>query len=92
MNTWKWILIGYLLAVNFFAFCLFGVDKRRARRAKWRIPENKLFGAAWLGGAPGAWAGMRLFHHKTLHNAFRYGIPTIALFWTAAAIVLFSFC
>lgn len=92
MNTWKWILTGYLLAANLFTFCLFGADKRRAKRAQWRIPEKKLFRAAWMGGAPGAWAGMKFFHHKTLHNAFRYGIPAITLLWTAAAIALLCFC
>jgi len=72
-----WLLTGYVLMVNLTAFILFGVDKRRAKKGLWRIPEKTLFLAALLGGCPGAILGMKAFHHKTLHKRFRYGLPAI---------------
>ena len=71
--------LWYLLAVNLAALCVFGLDKRRARRDEWRIPEKTLFLLAALGGGLGALIGMRVWHHKTLHRSFRYGIPAILL-------------
>ena len=55
----------YLLAVNILAFVLFGVDKQKARRNKWRIPEKTLILSAVIGGSVGAILGMRFFHHKS---------------------------
>ena len=55
----------YLAAVNIVAFIMYGIDKEKARRGAWRIPESTLIGVAFLGGSFGAWAGMRYFHHKT---------------------------
>lgn len=71
------MLLGWLLLVNFIAFVLMGLDKRRARREQWRISEKTLFLPAVLGGSLGAIAGMRLFHHKTKHWYFRYGLPAL---------------
>ena len=76
----------YLIFMNLIGFGLMGVDKQRARRMDWRIPEKVLFGAALLGGSVGAWAGMYLFHHKTRHWYFVVGMPLIlavqaALVW-----------
>ena len=68
-----WIII----TVNAAAFLLFGIDKYKAKHHLWRIPERVLLGAAVLGGAPGAIAGMTVFHHKTKHKKFRYGLPAI---------------
>jgi len=75
------ILIGfiYLEAVNLLAFALMGVDKRRARRGKWRIPEATLMISALVGGSIGALAGMFLFRHKTHKTKFTVGIPAILL-------------
>ena len=61
----------YLLAVNILAFVLFGVDKQKARRNKWRIPEKTLILSAVL--------GMRFFHHKTRKARFAIGVPVILL-------------
>ena len=72
-----WLIAGYVLAVNLIAFLLFGVDKRRAKKGLWRIPEKTLFLSALLGGCPGAILGMKTFHHKTLHKRFRFGLPAI---------------
>lgn len=67
----------YLLAVNIWAFALMGIDKRRSRRAEWRIPERRLFASAVLGGGIGAICGMRVFRHKTKHASFLVGMPLI---------------
>lgn len=73
-------LLGiYLLAVNCAAFALMGVDKRRAQRGKWRIPERTLFLPVLLGGALGGTLGMRAFRHKTKHWYFRWGFPALLL-------------
>lgn len=60
----------FWLAVNVVAFTLYGVDKRRARRGAWRIPEKTLLLFTWLFGGVGAFAGMRVFRHKTKHPRF----------------------
>ena len=77
----------WLLLTNAAAFVLFGIDKRRARRNKWRISEKALFIPAVLGGALGGTLGMWFFHHKTKHWYFHWGFPVLAalqaagLFW-----------
>ncbi len=75
---WIWILAGYLLVTNLWAFILMGVDKHRARNQQWRIPEKMLFLPVFLGGSIGGILGMNFFHHKTRHWYFKYGFPTIA--------------
>ena len=71
------ILLIYLAIINVFTFFVYGIDKWKAKRAKWRIPESTLLGMATLGGSIGAWLGMKTWHHKTLHNKFKFGIPLI---------------
>lgn len=71
------LFLLWLLVINAGTFLLFGVDKRRAVRGRWRISERTLIGAAALGGSPGALLGMKVFHHKTRHKKFRYGIPVL---------------
>ena len=71
------VLCIYLVVVNLAAFLLYGSDKRRAKRGRWRISEKNLFLAAILGGSIGALVGMRVFRHKTRHWYFRFGIPLI---------------
>ena len=84
---------GYLAAVNLAAFALMGLDKRRARRGAWRISEKALFLPAVLGGALGGLVGMRVFHHKTKHWYFRFGMPALLIVqvilagWIAARIL-----
>lgn len=70
-------VIIYLAAVNIITFIMFGADKARAVKDKWRISEAALILAALLGGSIGALAGMRIFHHKTKHRKFTIGIPVI---------------
>jgi uncharacterized membrane protein YsdA (DUF1294 family) len=64
------LAIGYLLVINLFAFALFGIDKRRAEAAQWRIRESTLIGVAVAGGWLGAKAGQRRFRHKTRKQPF----------------------
>ena len=73
------IILGYLLAVNIATFFLYGIDKYKARKGRWRISEATLLTMAVIGGSIGAWAGMRLWHHKTMHKKFKYGIPLIII-------------
>ena len=70
-------VIIYLAAVNIITFIMFGADKARAVKGKWRISETALILATLLGGSIGALAGMRIFHHKTRHRKFTIGIPVI---------------
>ena len=71
------ILIYYLLAVNVVTFLVYGVDKLKAKKGKWRIPESTLLLMAAVGGSVGAWLGMSLWRHKTQHKKFKFGVPAI---------------
>jgi uncharacterized membrane protein YsdA (DUF1294 family) len=71
------IVLIYLAVVNVVTFFMYGVDKWKAKKAKWRIREAALLGLAVLGGSIGAWAGMKVWHHKTQHKKFKYGVPAI---------------
>ena len=82
------VLWGLFAAMNMFAFFLMMADKRRAMNRKWRVPERRLWLAAWCGGAAGAYFGMKRFRHKTKHAAFRMGLPLLALVQAAAAVWL----
>lgn len=73
-------IVIYLAAVNIITFIMFGADKARAVKGRWRISEAALILAALLGGSIGALAGMRIFHHKTRHRKFTVGIPVILVF------------
>ena len=69
----------YLATLNVLTFVLYGIDKYKARHDRWRISEATLLGLAVLGGAIGAWLGIRIWHHKTQHAIYRYGVPLILL-------------
>ena len=79
MNTLHSYLAYYLLAINAVTFIIYGIDKYKAKNAKWRIPEATLLMMAVIGGSVGAWLGMKVWHHKTMHKKFKYGIPAILL-------------
>ena len=83
-------IICYLLAVNIATFLLYGIDKYKAKKSKWRISEATLLTMAAIGGSIGALAGMRLWHHKTMHKKFKYGIPVIIIFQVALAVYLLT--
>ena len=82
------IILYYLLAVNITSFLLYGIDKYKAKKGRWRISEATLLLMAVIGGSIGAWGGMRIWHHKTMHKKFKYGIPVIIIFQVALAVYL----
>lgn len=82
------LLLYHLLAVNLLTFATYGIDKYKARHARWRVREASLLLLAALGGSIGALLGMHLFRHKTQHKKFRYGVPLILLAQVAVA----AFC
>lgn len=82
--------LWYLLLINAAAFVLMLVDKHRARKNRWRIPERTLILSAALGGSIGALLGMYTFRHKTKHLKFTLGIPAILIAQIALAIWIFQ--
>jgi uncharacterized membrane protein YsdA (DUF1294 family) len=82
------ILIYYFLAINIIAFIVYGIDKLKARKNLWRIPESTLLLLAVIGGSIGAWLGIRVWHHKTMHLKFKYGVPAILALQVAIWIYL----
>ena len=86
-NDFIWVVIGspwgllaiWLLLINVITFLVFGLDKWKARRKEKvrRVPEKTLLILSALGGSVGALLAMRAFRHKTLHKAFRFGVPLI---------------
>jgi len=73
------IALIYLAVTNVVTFFMYGVDKWKAKKSKRRIREAALLVLAVLGGSIGAWLGMQVWHHKTMHKKFKYGIPLIIL-------------
>ena len=71
--------IVYLIILNVVTFLVYGLDKWKAKQRKWRIREASLLLLAVLGGSIGAWLGMKVWHHKTQHKKFKYGVPLILL-------------
>ena len=85
------VVSAVLAGVNLVSFLVYGIDKLKAKYGRWRIPESVLLGLAALGGSAGAWLGMQVWHHKTQHKKFKYGVPAIfvaqvalALWWLSA--------
>ena len=79
-----------LIALNVISFILFGADNRKAKKDLYRISEKSLWISAVLFGAFGAFAGMRVFHHKTKKTKFRYGMPLLILIQMAALVYLYG--
>lgn len=71
------IFAVYGIIINIAGFAAMGIDKSKARRKAWRIPEARLFLIALLGGSVGSVIGMYVFHHKTRHWYFVWGMPAI---------------
>ena len=78
----------YLFAINIVSFFLYGIDKYKAKKNKWRISEATLLMMAVIGGSIGAWGSMRLWHHKTMHKKFKYGIPVIMIMQVCLVVYL----
>ncbi|MBQ1816481.1 MAG: DUF1294 domain-containing protein [Bacteroidaceae bacterium] len=83
-------IIIYLIVINVATFITYGIDKYKARRAMWRVREASLLILAVLGGSVGAWLGMKVWHHKTQHLKFKYGVPFILFAQIALALYIFS--
>ena len=73
------LTIIYLVLINIVSLFVMYVDKKRAVRHQWRIPERTLFLLAFLGGSVGSILGMYAFRHKTRHWYFVLGMPVILL-------------
>ena len=73
------LLLAYIVVINVIGFALMGIDKAKARKRAWRIPEATLFLIALVGGSLGTTVGMRVFRHKTLHWYFVFGMPAILI-------------
>ena len=83
-------LVGSLIIINLITFLLYGIDKLKAKKGKWRISEDTLLLLAVIGGSIGAWLGIKIWHHKTLHKKFKYGIPLIIFAQIVVAIYMFK--
>jgi uncharacterized membrane protein YsdA (DUF1294 family) len=83
------IILILFLVLNLITFFVYGIDKWKAKKGKWRISEATLLILATVGGSIGAWCAMKVWHHKTLHKKFRYGIPAIIILQIAA--IIFGF-
>lgn len=83
------IIFYYLLIINAAGLLLMHIDKQKAIKNKWRIPEKVLISIAVLGGSIGCIMGMRLFRHKTKHLTFWLGLPAILCLQILIGIVLY---
>ena len=90
MEWWQVLLI-YLLAINVLGFLLMGIDKLRAKKQVWRVPEKTLFLMAVIGGSIGTNLGMYVFRHKTKHWYFVIGMPLILIAQIALVVWLVFF-
>jgi uncharacterized membrane protein YsdA (DUF1294 family) len=73
----KDIVLAYILIINLITFISFGIDKRRSRKNRWRIPESTLLGLSLIGGSLGGLIGMYFFRHKTKKKKFTLGMPML---------------
>lgn len=78
----------YLAIINIVTLIVYGADKLKAKRHQWRIPESTLILLAVIGGSIGALLGMKIWHHKTKHKKFKYGIPIILALQLALAVYI----
>ena len=72
-------LLYYLIFINVVTFLVYGIDKWKAKQGSWRISEATLLIFAVIGGSIGALLGMKIWHHKTMHKKFKYGLPLILI-------------
>lgn len=88
MDSLHQLTLYYLAAINVITFLIYGIDKWKAKKHKWRISESTHLMLAVIGGSVGAWIGMKTWHHKSLHKKFKYGIPFILTLQLALMIYL----
>lgn len=79
----------YLTVINLIGLSIMGIDKTKAKKRTFRIPESTLFVIALIGGSLGTTCGMFLFRHKTRHWYFLYGMPAILIIQIAIVVLLF---
>ena len=72
-------IVYILICINIVTFVVYGIDKWKAKQGGWRISEASLLLLAVIGGSIGALLGMQVWHHKTMHKKFKYGLPMILL-------------
>lgn len=84
-------LFYYLIAINLAGFFSMAIDKYKARKNLWRVPERTLFTIAILLGSLGSYFGMKIFRHKTKHKSFIYGIPAIFILQVIILFVFFHY-
>lgn len=82
----NWSLIIYFIISNFIAFCIYGIDKNKAKNNKWRVPEKNLLFFSFIGAPYGSYFGMKVFHHKTNKPKFYITVPCMCIIYI---IVLF---
>lgn len=80
------LFLVYLCIINALAMLLMLIDKQKAKKNKWRIPEKSLLGCCAIGGSLGGLIGMYLFRHKTKHISFTVSIPLMLILQVAAII------
>ena len=90
-NLPYYLIAAYLIVINIIGFILPPVDKRKAKKNKWRIRERTLFIVSALGGSIAMYISMRLFHHKTKHKRFMIGIPIIIVLQLGAVFAIWYF-
>ncbi|WP_405100677.1 DUF1294 domain-containing protein [Oceanobacillus sp. FSL H7-0719] len=84
-------ILAYIAAVNLLTLFLMRVDKQKAIKNQFRIPERTFFLLSFLGGAIGTYIGMKIFRHKTKHGKFTIGIPLLIVFNLAAFTYVFIY-
>ena len=84
------VLVIYYLLITVVTFAAYGIDKRKAIKNQWRIPEKVLISLAFLGGFLGAIMGMSVFRHKTKKLKFLFCVPALLLLWIIAAVCIFA--
>ena len=84
------LLLVYFVSVNLIGFAIMGIDKYKAKKRAFRIPEATLFIIAIIGGSIGSLLGMYAFRHKTRHRSFVYGMPFILLVQLALLIAFLN--
>lgn len=82
------VITGYVISLNLLGFLIMGIDKYKAKKGLWRIPEATLFIIALIGGSIGSIIGMYTFRHKTRHFSFVFGMPAILVLQIISIVLL----
>ncbi|MBQ9990529.1 MAG: DUF1294 domain-containing protein [Lachnospiraceae bacterium] len=83
------VLVFYLMLMNLLGLLSMLIDKKKARKRAFRIPESTLFMIAILGGSLGSLIGVHLFHHKTRHRSFTIGLPVLLVLQLLLLLLLY---